>query len=68
MCRYLVWQDKAQSYFEKYQFKIVVVFPHIFVADTKLIYGYNFLALYIVTSFHEQLLEKDNSVSIHRKI
>ena len=47
---------------------MVVVFPHIFVADTKLIYGYSFLALYIVTSFHEQLLEKDNSVSIHRKI
>ena len=46
---------------------MVVVFPPISVTDKKLIYGYNFLALYIVISSHEQLLEKDNSVSIHRK-
>ena len=46
---------------------MVVVFPPISVTDKKLIYGYNFLALYIVISSHEQLLEKDNSVSIHCK-
>ena len=46
---------------------MVVVFPPISVTDKKLIYGYNFLALYFVTSSHEQLLEKGNSVSIHRK-
>ena len=46
---------------------MVVVFPPISVTDKKLIYGYNFLALYIVISSHEQLLEKNNSVSIHRK-
>ena len=46
---------------------MVVVFPPISVTDKKLIHGYNFLALYIVISSHEQLLEKDNSVSIHRK-
>ena len=46
---------------------MVVVFPLISVAGKNLIYGYNFLGLYFVTSTHEQLLEKDNSVSIHRK-
>ena len=46
---------------------MVVVFPPISVTDKKLIDGYNFLALYIVISSHEQLLEKNNSVSIHRK-
>ena len=30
--------------FEKQQFRILVVFPPIYVLDTKIIYGYNFVA------------------------
>ena len=45
MWLYLVWcGDKAQIYREKHQFKMLVVLSPIFVADTKIIFGYNFVA------------------------
>ena len=35
---------------------MLVLFPPIFVADTKLIYGYNFVAL-LISLFHVQIQE-----------
>ena len=43
ICEYLVWRAKVSIYFEKKQCRMLVVFPPIFVAATKLIYGYNFV-------------------------
>ena len=35
---------KGKYILKKQQFKILVVFPHIFVADTKITYSYSFVA------------------------
>ena len=34
---------ECNSFFEKYQYRILIVFPPIFVAKTKIMYGYNFV-------------------------
>ena len=40
----IVWCDKVQIYREKQRFKMLVVLSPIFVADTKIIFGYDFVA------------------------
>ena len=40
----MFWCTKVQVFFEKYQFKMLVVLLPISVADTKIMYGYNFVA------------------------
>ena len=44
MCIHLAWCAKVWIYLEKHQFKMLAVFPHFFVTDTKILFGYNFLA------------------------
>ena len=43
-CKYLIWWAKGYICLEKQQFKTLVASSPIFVADTKIIFGYNFVA------------------------
>ena len=51
-------------YFEKEQFKILVAFLVIFVADTKIIFGYNFGSPLNFCVYVENVLGKEGEISV----
>ena len=50
-CKLLVWCAKVYIYFKKEQFKMLITFFPFFLADTKIIFCYNFVAL--VNNFYK---------------